>query len=69
MAANAIQPCVQCPEDAKLPAYSRGLCQRCYDRSRRQVRDGKTTWHALEQAGLALPPKAPPAPGWGWRRP
>jgi hypothetical protein len=67
MAADVIQPCVQCPEGAKLPARYRGLCLGCYQRSRKHVQAGKTTWRALEQAGLALPPKPPTLPGW-WRR-
>jgi hypothetical protein len=34
---------------------TRGLCDRCYARCLYQVRVGKTTWTALEAAGLALP--------------
>jgi general stress protein YciG len=34
---------------------ARGLCVRCYKRSQYQVKAGKTTWRALEAAGLARP--------------
>jgi general stress protein YciG len=44
-------PCCQC--DA--PARTRGLCTRCYNRCQYQVDVGKTTWQALEAAGLARP--------------
>ena len=43
----------------------RGLCQRCYGRYGKLVRNGKTTWLQLEQAGRCLP--AVPL-GQGWRR-
>jgi hypothetical protein len=34
----------------------RGLCQRCYGRYGKLVRNGKTTWLQLEREGKARPP-------------
>jgi hypothetical protein len=45
--------------------HIRGLCPACYTRHRAAVRAGKTTWAALEAAGLALP--AQPV-GKAWRK-
>lgn len=38
-------------------AMSRGICTNCYRTLGRQVKAGKTTWAALEAAGLVLPSK------------
>jgi len=35
---------------------SRGLCRSCYNTAARLVREGKTTWAALEKAKRSLPP-------------
>jgi general stress protein YciG len=48
---GAVPVCRQC----EAPAGSRGLCVHCYARCRYQVATGKTTWMALERAGLARP--------------
>jgi hypothetical protein len=48
--------CLTCHERV---ACNRGCCYRCYKRHYACVRDGKTTWAALETAGLALPAKRP----------
>jgi hypothetical protein len=37
---------------------SRGLCLAHYQQAQNLVRKGRTTWAALEEAGLALPPGA-----------
>lgn len=39
----------------RVPA-SRGLCLAHYQQVQNLVRKGRTTWEALEEAGLALPP-------------
>jgi hypothetical protein len=52
--------CLSCP--CRLVSC-RGLCQRCYGRLCRLVRQGKTTWAELEQAGRCLP-AAPQGLGW-----
>lgn len=36
-------------------ATTRGLCASCYSSAAALVKAGKTTWEALEAAGLALP--------------
>jgi hypothetical protein len=53
------KPCLQCPPGARTGGIRRGLCFRCYRRRRSQVCQGKTTWAALEKAGLALPAQTP----------
>jgi hypothetical protein len=45
-------------------ARSRGNCPRCYTRHKKAVARGKTTWAALEAAGLVLPARPQ---GEGWR--
>jgi hypothetical protein len=47
--------CLQCPKPKKRKAKTRGLCGKCYLRSNRAVRRGKTTWAKLEAAELAIP--------------
>jgi hypothetical protein len=47
--------CLQCPDDDKRAARTRGLCQKCYVRSSRQVSRKETTWEALEADGRAAP--------------
>lgn len=37
---------------------SRGLCNNHYTQAYTAVSAGKTTWEAMEQAGLALPPRS-----------
>jgi len=44
-------------EGCKRPAFSRGLCNPDYVTAARLVREGKTTWDALEKAGKSLPSK------------
>jgi hypothetical protein len=61
------QPCLQCPPGAGTIGLRRGLCFRCYNRQRQQVRSGKITWTALEKAGLALPARTPAERFRGWR--
>ena len=39
----------------KNEAKSRGLCGNCYTAARNAVAHEKTSWEALEEAGLALP--------------
>jgi hypothetical protein len=48
--------CLTCKERL---AYRRGNCLRCYDRYRKSVQAGKTTWAELEEKGLALKAKNP----------
>jgi hypothetical protein len=56
--------CMTCRQRA---ACFRGVCPRCYRRYRHAVVGGKTTWQALEAAGLVLPPQ-PKGKAWsnGW---
>jgi hypothetical protein len=44
--------CLACRERL---ARTRGNCPRCYSRHKKAVAQGKTTWAALEAAGLVLP--------------
>jgi hypothetical protein len=46
--------CLSCRE--RLPRR-RGLCERCLGRVRKAIASGETSWAALEQSGLALPPQ------------
>lgn len=55
-----IRKCVQC---GKLPRV-RGLCTGCYNRTRRLVLSGTTTWEELEVQGKSLPAKPP---GWAFK--
>ena len=57
----ALSSCLTCHERL---AQLRGVCPRCYKRHTKAVAGGKTTWAALEAAGVILP--AQPA-GWAWR--
>lgn len=41
--------------DCTRPASRRGLCRSCYNQAGRYVRDGRTTWTALEADGKVLP--------------
>lgn len=43
------------PECGK-PGRTRGLCSRCYTVARRLVKDGRTTWDALEAKGRVSKP-------------
>jgi hypothetical protein len=45
-------PCLSC---SLLPATRRGCCSSCYERHRRAIHAGTTTWPALEALGLAAP--------------
>lgn len=47
---------LKCLVDGK-DATTRGLCASCYSYAAALVKAGKTTWKALETAGLALPSK------------
>lgn len=44
-------PCMRCK--LSILYGIRGLCQKCYHVSRRDVRLGQTTWAELEAAGTA----------------
>ena len=46
--------CLSC---RKREAHTRGVCASCYRRLVKQVSEGKTTWAALEAAGLLAPVK------------
>jgi hypothetical protein len=61
--------CLQCPDDAKRFATKRGLCDKCYRRSRKAVLEGKTSWAALEQAGQVMPAQQRRARGRWFGRP
>jgi hypothetical protein len=43
--------CLNC----EAHAQARGLCRSCYRKRATEVRAGKTSWEALERAGLARP--------------
>jgi hypothetical protein len=69
MTTSALPLCLQCREDNKARALKRGLCQRCYMRSQKDIKAGKTTWSELEAAGLALPAQERGAAWWAhWNR-
>ncbi len=53
--------CLTCRE---RPAHLRGVCAPCYNRHKKAVREGKTTWAALVAAGRALDARPQ---GEGWR--
>ena len=55
---NASASCLSC---RKREAHTRGVCVSCYRRLVKQVGRGKTTWAALEAAGLLAPVKPRPA--------
>lgn len=58
-------PCLQCPDGAKAPSVRRGLCLRCYGRSRQLIIRGYTSWSELERNGRAVPvakQERPPKP-------
>ena len=57
---NAPAACLSC---RKREAHTRGVCVSCYRRLVKQVSSGKTTWTALEAAGLLAPVKPRPAGG------
>ncbi len=42
-------------EGCGRPAICRGLCASCYTTALRMVKNGKTTWEALEKAGKCVP--------------
>jgi hypothetical protein len=58
----ALRCCLCCGE---RPSHRRGLCVGCYARLGKAVRDGETTWAALEDTGQALPAQKP---GDAWRK-
>lgn len=41
-------------------AWTRGLCNTCYQLARKRVMDGEVTWEAIEKAGCAVPKKKHP---------
>jgi hypothetical protein len=53
-AQTTAKACLQCPDDNKRPAGTRGLCSHHYKKSARKIMKGKTTWQALESAGRAV---------------
>jgi hypothetical protein len=55
MSGEIVRPCRACGERT---GRRRGLCLPCYDRVRRTVRTGETTWAELEATGRALPAKS-----------
>jgi hypothetical protein len=57
-------PCLQCPDGRKALAMRRGLCFRCYNRRRSEIKRGETSWAKLEAAGLALPAQERGAAWW-----
>jgi hypothetical protein len=62
---SANQNTLACRTCHERIGYRRGVCDRCLCRHRQAVRDGLTTWQALVQAGLVLPPQRR---GERWRR-
>jgi len=48
------------------PSYCRGLCHGCYQAASVLVRQGKTTWDKLVQAGKAEPPRYPKRGATQW---
>lgn len=52
--------CLQCEDHREPRKGGRGLCQKCYSRSRYLVTEGIETWESLVKRGLALPRLRPP---------
>lgn len=42
--------CLTCKQRPRT--HIRGLCNLCYEKTRRKIREGLTTWKELENAGL-----------------
>jgi len=53
---DALSIACRAPLCGRIAAH-RGLCDNCYKRAMRRVRQGLTTWADLEASGQALPPK------------